>query len=232
MIRDSDILRAKILVVDDLKANVLLLEQVLRGAGYLNVSSTRNPFEVCGLYEKNRYHLILLDLQMPGMDGFQVLEGLKEVEGGNEMPVLVITAQPDQKLRALEAGAKDFVSKPFDLPEVLIRVHNMLEMRLLHLHGTIMNLARLENSQRIMSLGDWELDLNTGRLVWSEEVFRILGISREEFPPSAATFDSMIHPGDRERVHREMKRTFLEPSRRAEIEHRIVRCTGEVRYLQ
>ena len=95
-----------------------------------------------------------------------------------------------------------------------------------------MNLARLENSQRIMSLGDWELDLNTGRLVWSEEVFRILGISREEFPPSAATFDSMIHPGDRERVLREMKRTFLEPSRRAEIEHRIVRCTGAVRYLQ
>ena len=232
MIGASDILRAKILIVDDQEPNVLLLEQMLRGAGYLNVSSTRDPFAVCGLHEENHYHLILLDLQMPGMDGFQVVEGLKKIEGGNDVPVLVITAQPDHKLRALKAGARDFVSKPFDLPEVLARVHNMLEMRLLHLHGTIMNLARLENSQRIASLGDWELDLNTGRLVWSEEIYRILGISRQEYPPIAATFEGMIHPGDRERVRTEARRATSEPPRRAEIEHRIVRPTGEVRYLQ
>ena len=82
---------------------------------------------------KNRYDLILLDLQMPGMDGFQVMEGLKEIEPDGYLPVLVITAQPGHKLRALQAGAKDFVSKPFDLAEVLARVHNMLEVRLLHL---------------------------------------------------------------------------------------------------
>jgi len=81
----------------------------------------------------NRYGLILLDLVMPGMDGFQVIEGLKEIETDGYLPVLVITAQPGHKLRALKAGAKDFVSKPFDLGEVLIRVHNMLEVRLLHL---------------------------------------------------------------------------------------------------
>ena len=81
----------------------------------------------------NRYGLILLDLVMPGMDGFQVIEGLKEIETDGYLPVLVITAQPGHKLRALKAGAKDFVSKPFDLGEVLIRVYNMLEVRLLHL---------------------------------------------------------------------------------------------------
>jgi adenylate cyclase len=133
MISSSDILHGKILIVDDLEVNVLLLERMLRGAGYDYITSTRDPRGVCALHLKNRYDLILLDLQMPGMDGFQVMEGLKEIETDGYLPVLVITAQPDQKLRALKAGAKDFIGKPFDLAEVLIRVYNMLEVRLLHL---------------------------------------------------------------------------------------------------
>ncbi len=133
MISASDILHGKVLIVDDLEVNVLLLERMLRGAGYDSITSTINPIEVCELHLKNRYDLILLDLQMPGLDGFQVMEGLKEIEPDGYLPVLVITAQPDHKLRALKAGAKDFVSKPLDLAEVLARVHNMLEVRLLHL---------------------------------------------------------------------------------------------------
>jgi PAS domain S-box-containing protein len=76
--------------------------------------------------------LILLDLQMPAMDGFQVMEGLKTNDVDAYLPVLVITAQPGHKLRALQCGAKDFVSKPFDLVEVKTRIHNMLEVRLLY----------------------------------------------------------------------------------------------------
>ena len=133
MVSSSDILNAGILVVDDQEANVLLLERMLRGAGYTSIASTMHPQQVCDLHRQNRYSLILLDLQMPGMDGFQVMEGLKEIETDGYLPVLVITAQPDHKLRALKAGAKDFVSKPFDLAEVLMRVQNMLEVRLLHL---------------------------------------------------------------------------------------------------
>jgi signal transduction histidine kinase len=132
MISSSDILKASILIVDDQDANVSLLEQLLRGAGYVSIASTMDPHEVCELHRKNRYDLILLDLQMPGMDGFQVMERLKEIETGGYLPVLVITAKPDHKLRALKVGAKDFVSKPLDLSEVLIRVYNMLEVRLLH----------------------------------------------------------------------------------------------------
>jgi CheY-like chemotaxis protein len=132
MADSADILNAGILIVDDQEVNVLLLERMLRGAGYVSISSTMDPNEVCELHRKNRYGLILLDLLMPGMDGFQVMENLKEIESDSYLPVLVITAQPDQKLRALRAGAKDFVSKPFDLAEVLARVHNMLEVRLLH----------------------------------------------------------------------------------------------------
>jgi PAS domain S-box-containing protein len=132
MITSSDILKAGILIVDDQEANVALLEQMLRGAGYISVTSTMDPQEVCELHRKNHYSLILLDLKMPGLDGFQVMEGLQAIETGGYLPVLAQTAQPDQKLRALQAGAKDFVSKPFNLAEVLMRVHNMVEVRLLH----------------------------------------------------------------------------------------------------
>jgi adenylate cyclase len=131
MINSPDVLQGKILIVDDQKANVLLLERTLRGAGYVSIASTTNPREVCDLHLKNRYDLILLDLQMPGMDGFEVMEKLKTIETGGYLPVLVITAQPDHSLRALKAGAKDFVGKPINLAEVLLRVYNMLEVRLL-----------------------------------------------------------------------------------------------------
>ena len=130
-IRDG-VLDAKILIVDDKETNVKLLEVILRSAGYVGITSTLDPYAVCELHAKNCYDLIVLDLQMPGMDGFQVMEGLKQIEKGGYLPVLVITALPDHKLRALRAGAKDFIAKPFDTAEVLTRVHNMLEVRLLN----------------------------------------------------------------------------------------------------
>jgi serine phosphatase RsbU (regulator of sigma subunit) len=133
MVTPADILNARILVVDDKQANVQLIEGMLRVAGYTSVRSTTDPNEVCDLHRKHRFGLILLDLQMPGFDGFEVMEGLKGIELDGYLPVLVITAQPGHKLRALEAGAKDFVSKPFDMAELRARVHNILEVRLLHL---------------------------------------------------------------------------------------------------
>ena len=132
MIIEPDILNANILIVDDLEFNVRMLDRILRNAGYNSISTTTNPLEVCDLYRKNRYNLILLDIEMPGMDGFQVLESLKEIEPDDYLPVIVITGHPDYKLRALHIGAKDFISTPFDRGGVLARVHNMLEVRLLH----------------------------------------------------------------------------------------------------
>ena len=128
----AEILNAGILIVDDQQVNISLLAQMLQEAGYTAVASTMNPEEVCALHRKHQYDLILLDLQMPGMDGFQVMEALKTNETDGYLPVLVITAQPGHKLRALRAGAKDFVAKPFDLVEVRTRIHNMLEVRLLY----------------------------------------------------------------------------------------------------
>jgi CheY-like chemotaxis protein len=138
----SEVFNARILIVDDQEVNITLLEKMLQNAGYKHITSTQDPQVVCSMHLENRYDLILLDLQMPKMDGFEVLEALKKIETSGYLPVLVITAQPGHKLRALQSGAKDFVSKPFDLVEVETRIHNMLEVRLLY--------QKLENHNKVL----------------------------------------------------------------------------------
>ena len=135
MVDPSDVLTGKLLIVDDEQASVRLLERMLRGAGYVSVASTRDPHQVAELHRRNRYDLILLDLQMPGLDGFRVLEDLKQVEKDGYLSVLVMTAHPGNKRRALQGGARDFISKPFNAIEVLTRVYNLLELRLLHMES-------------------------------------------------------------------------------------------------
>ena len=132
MITPCNILSGRILIVDDQDVNVRLLQRLLADAGYSQVSATTLPAEVCALHRHHDYDLILLDLQMPGMDGFQVMDGLKTNASDPYLPVIVLTAQPGHKLRALEAGARDFISKPLDMIEVRTRIRNMLEVRLLH----------------------------------------------------------------------------------------------------
>ena len=132
MSADVDLLEARILIVDDKPANLALLEQLLQAAGYRQLTCTQDPFAVCELHRIHRYDLILLDLQMPGMDGFAVMQALHDIESDGYLPVLAITVQPKHKLRALRAGARDFVAKPFDLLELTTRIHNLLEVRLLY----------------------------------------------------------------------------------------------------
>jgi PAS domain S-box-containing protein len=163
MVKTDDILNASILIVDDQEANVQLLEQMLRDAGYARIASTNDPYAVGELHRTRRYDLILLDLLMPGMDGFQVMEDLKKFEAEGYLPVLVLTAQPDHRLRALAAGAKDFVAKPFDLVEVKTRIRNMLEVRLLY--------KQLENHNKVLEQTVLE---RTAELRESEARFRSL----------------------------------------------------------
>jgi PleD family two-component response regulator len=132
MVSTFDILKARILIVDDMEDNLLMLETALREAGYCAVSSTQDPRAVLEMHRKNDYDLILLDLQMPEMDGFEVMEGLKEFERDGYLPVVAVTAEPGHKLKALQYGAKDFISKPYDIDEIRARVRNMVEVRLLY----------------------------------------------------------------------------------------------------
>jgi two-component system cell cycle response regulator len=156
----DDILNAKILVVDDCVDNIELMEVILREQGYRHVSSTMLPEQVCALHRHACFDLILLDLQMPGLNGFQVMKGLKEIEHGGYLPVLALTAQPSFKIAALEAGARDFISKPFDLLELHKRIHNMLEVRLLY-----KELARYSLAQQDLALHDPLTGLPNRRLL-------------------------------------------------------------------
>lgn len=195
---EKDILNASILIVDDQQANVALLESLLNDAGYANVSSTMNPLDVGPLYRKHHYDLILLDLQMPEMDGFQVMECLKANIQNDYLPVIVLTAQPGHKLRALQSGAKDFISKPFDVIEVKTRIHNMLEVRLLYKklesHNKLLEekvqerTAELRESEaRFRSLTElasdwyWEQDENGNFTKVSGPVLEMLGIQVDSF---------------------------------------------------
>jgi DNA-binding response OmpR family regulator len=125
-----DVLRARILIVDDEQANLRLLEFALRRAGYVGVTSTADPVEVGALHHQNHYDLIILDLQMPHMNGFQVMEELAKGESGERAAILVLSADPGQMTCVLQAGAAGFLSKPFVLAELVQRVRVMLDLQI------------------------------------------------------------------------------------------------------
>ncbi len=134
MIDPNIYLKAKILIVDDEPSNILLLEQMMLQEGYDCLHSTSDPTKAISMFSEIQPDLILLDLNMPKMDGCEVMEQLKEVDPESLVPILVLTALKDEKTRwrALRSGAKDFLCKPFDLTEASLRIKNLLEMRLLH----------------------------------------------------------------------------------------------------
>jgi putative two-component system response regulator len=159
-IDEGGLKEGRILIVDDEPANVALLERLLKQSGYANLVTTTNSSQVLELCARMPPDLILLDLHMPSPDGFEVLEQLEPWISGRWLPVLVLTADVtrDTKQRALANGAKDFLVKPLDAVEVLLRIRNLLETRFLQLEFRKQNLA-LE--QRVYDQG---VDLSDARL--------------------------------------------------------------------
>ena len=130
MSQPSETASPRILIVDDQKSNIRLLEQTLRRAGYVEVSSTVEPRDVAAMHLEHRYDLILLDLQMPEMTGLQVMAELRDVRTANPVSILVLSADATQTAIALEEGADSFMGKPFRLPEVVERVQSMLKIQI------------------------------------------------------------------------------------------------------
>ena len=244
MIKADQIFDARILIVDDQDANVLLLDKILRQAGYRNVNSTMEPRTVAALHRSQDFDLILLDLHMPQVDGFEVMEALKAVETDGYLPVLVVTAQPAHKLRALSAGARDFIAKPFDLIEVQTRIRNMIELRLLYRrlkeHNEILERtvaartealrsseARFRAFARLSADWFWEQDAE-GRLTEaSGPVPELLGV---QAPELIGTRGAMAPWDPQERAvilqHIEARRPFID-QRCHRIDER-----GRVQHLQ
>ncbi len=235
MIEPLDILNANILIVDDQEPNIELLTQMLNEAGYANVTSTMKPQEVCTLHRWHKYDLILLDLQMPEMDGFEVMEALKTNHADAYLPVIVLSAQPGHKLRALKAGAKDFISKPFDLIEIKTRIYNMLVVRFLYkklenynklLEQTVLErTAELRESEaRYRSLTElasdwyWEQDENMKFTKVSGPVLEMLGIQVDSLivdigtdPTKAMNGDKILKQnGNKKNVWNQQEREMLQ----------------------
>ena len=134
MITTEQIQKGNILIIDDEPANVMVLEETLSQAGFTSIKSITDPRKALETYNSFEPDLMLLDLNMPHLDGFQVMEQIKEADARSKIPIMVLTAQADQatRLRALDAGARDFLTKPFDILEVSLRIQNMLEVSLLY----------------------------------------------------------------------------------------------------
>ncbi len=130
----TDLNTAKILIVDDDPLNIALLNEILNEEGYQNIFSTTDPFQVVSLHKKHRFDLIILDIQLPGMSGVKILQQLQKMVKGSFLPVLVLTAHAEAKVRkqVLGLGAKDFISKPFENWEILLRIRNTLHANLYH----------------------------------------------------------------------------------------------------
>jgi putative two-component system response regulator len=170
---DQNLFEAEILIVDDERPNILLLERLLKASGYSHIRGTDDPRRVQDLLGERDADLVLLDLRMPYMDGFQVMEQIhSSVEVGDDyLPVLMLTAEHDPKikLRALELGATDFLLKPFDRAEVASRVRNILQVRLLNKR------VRQQNAELEFKVRERTRELDETRL----EIIRRLGIAAE-----------------------------------------------------
>lgn len=189
------ITRARILIVDDQAPNIRLLERLLTSAGYHRLYSTTVPEQVAGLVAKVSPDLILLDLHMPGTDGFAVMEQLQaRLSEERYLPVLVVTADlsVEVRQRALRAGARDFLNKPFDAVEALLRIRNLLVTRFLYLQldkhnrgleATVqertrkLEVARLEILERLALAAEFRDD-NTGE--HTRRVGRLAGAMARE----------------------------------------------------
>jgi PAS domain S-box-containing protein len=208
----NEFLNARILIVDDQPTNIRLLERILTQAGYNDLTGLTAPEQAIEHYRREAIDLVLLDMNMPRMDGVTVMRHLCELTPPDRyLPVLVITAQTDNetRLRALDAGAGDFVTRPIDQQELLLRIRNLLQTRLLHerLSGQLTLLreteTRLRDSEERFALateaaeeGIWDWRIDTGKVYMSPRWKRMLGYAPEELPDTLEAWTSRVHPED------------------------------------
>ena len=219
-----------VLVADDDTTVREVVREALLHAGYA-VEEARDGAEALVQFDRLDPDLVILDVRMPNMDGFEACAALRRRPGGGTVPILILTGMEDLEsiTRAYEAGATDFASKPFNLIVLGHRVRYMLRAR-----RTVEELrrsqVRLASAQRIARLGHWERDLKTGEVIWSDEVFRLLGLEPGSCAPSQDTYLAHVHPDDRERVVRSAEEA-LAGTRAYNLDLKVRMQNGEARFL-
>ncbi|TAN49425.1 MAG: response regulator [Methylococcaceae bacterium] len=246
-----------ILVVDDTLESLGLLTDILEAEGYYVLPANSGEIALAAV-AVNLPTLILLDILMPGMDGFEVLRQLKSCPETHDIPVIILSAvsETEQRVQGLEQGAIDFISKPFQRQELLAKVKVHLELRqtrlLLEAQTTALRLSNeqlqremaerkqaeeslrkseqgLAAAQRIAQIGSWELDLSTNRLTWSDEMFRIFEIDQARFDANYEAFLSSIHPEDRAEVNAAYSRSLASHAP-YNITHRLLMPDGRIKH--
>jgi PAS domain S-box-containing protein len=236
-----------ILVVDDESESRTLLTAILTAEGYQVRTADGGELALASIAVKPP-ELILLDIRMPGMDGFEVCRLLKESEVTRQIPLMFLSARGElsERVEGFRLGAVDFVAKPFQREELLARVRTHLELgrlrahleelvavRTARLHESEQHLrtseGRLKTAQRLSHVGDWTWDIQADRILWSEEICRILGRPLD-FTTDYEGFLEMVHPHERERVEQAVEDT-LAGNGSDSLEFEIIRPDGEVRTI-
>src|SRR5919202_2988522 len=254
--------KEEILVVDDTSANLKLVSDFLGQSGF-EVRVAKSGVQALKLLERVSFDLILLDVMMPEMDGFETCRRLKSCQKTKDIPVIFMTAMcdftnPENKVKGLTLGAVDYITKPIQLEEVLARVKIHLHLRALtkqlqeqnallqqeirdkeaaakHRQRAeaklIASEAKLAAAQRVAHVGNWEIDVLTKEITWSEELFRIFGFDPSQPEPTYKQNIQQIHPDDRA-LWQNMMRRAIQQGQSYKLDFRIVRPNGQVRYVE
>ncbi len=227
---DNESRRALVLVVDDDRGTRLLVSRYLEQAGF-RVLEAGDGVEALDVLDKNDLEIVLLDVEMPNMDGFTACREFRKHRNGQDLPILMMSGLDDEKSidRAFESGATDFVIKPVNGPVLCRRVRYILGANDTFKTVKIRE-KRLENAQRIGRLGHWQWNVSTNKVVCSQETQRIFGLTLEDSVNDFSTFLELVHPDDRVFVDHSMQSAVL-GKHACNIEYRIVLRDGSYCYI-
>jgi len=219
-----------VLIVDD-DAIIRTLARETLEQGDFAVEEAEDGEAGLSAFELLRPSIVLLDVMMPELDGFEACAALRELEGGEHIPVLMMTGLDDAESinRAFEVGATDFITKPIAWPMLVHRVRYLLRANRAFL-DLAQSEARLANAQRIAKLGHWEWDLATGGVQRSEEIYAIVGRTRDELPATHRAFLETLHADDRPLFEEAIERA-MDRRQPFNLDFRVVRPDGSIRIV-
>jgi PAS domain S-box-containing protein len=246
-----------VLIVEDDPVTMGLISAYFEKAGF-RVFEAINAGEVWPILKKNDVDLAILDINLPGEDGFSILHKLREQ---SSMGIIMATSRADDKARifCLKNGADDYITKPFNEEEVLLRAQNLIKRMVnsntqrgnftqeqdflskvnAELDSTrkqntklIEQQASLIRAQKISNIGSWDWNINDNSLLWSDEIYRIFGLTPQHFKSTYDAFLDLVHPNDRDRVSEAVKNALDDKAYTYQIEHRIVQPSGKELFVQ